>query len=125
VSTPITNVGAVFLNGDSTTVDSPLTLDDSGFFNTFPLSLGPKGLFSGLLFSVSLPSNIAVGLYKGTFDLLGGANGDAQNVLAVVNFNVNVPGSSPVPEPGTDLLLTTGLAGLGVLIRRRNMFAKN
>ena len=120
VSTPASNGAAVFLNGDSITLDSPLAVDDSSFFNNFPLSLNPNGLFSGLLFTVSLPSNITAGIYKGTFDLIGGANGDAQNLLAVVAFNVNVPGSSPVPEPGTDLLLSTGLAGLGALVRRRS-----
>ena len=35
VSAPDTNGGTVFLNGDSFDVSSPLTLDDSGFFNDF------------------------------------------------------------------------------------------
>jgi hypothetical protein len=35
VSAPLTSGAPVFLNADSTTIDSPLTLDDSGFFLNF------------------------------------------------------------------------------------------
>src|SRR5580704_7766125 len=61
VSAPGTNGATVFLNADSFDVTSPLVLDDSGFFLGFPLSLDPGHSFSGLLFSLALPSNVAAG----------------------------------------------------------------
>ena len=74
VSAPGTNGGTVFLNGDSFNVSSPLLLDDSGFFNDFPLSLDPGDGFSGTLFSIALPSNLAAGLYTGSFEIRGQRN---------------------------------------------------
>src|ERR1035438_1773639 len=70
VSAPVTNTGAVFLNGDSATVDYPLTLDDSGFLFYFPLNLAPGGSYTGTLFTVNLPTFAAVGVtYNGYFEI--------------------------------------------------------
>jgi hypothetical protein len=81
VSAPATNGGTVFLNGDSFNLSSPLILDDSGFFFDFPLSLDPGDNFSGTLFSIALPSNLAAGLYTGSFTILGGADADTFDPL--------------------------------------------
>jgi hypothetical protein len=120
VLAPGTNGGTVFLNGDSFNVSSPLILDDSGFFNDFPLSLDPGDSFSGTLFSIALPSNLAAGLYTGSFEILGGADSDALNTLGSVDFQVNlVPTSSTVPEPESLMLLAAGLPGVALLVQRK------
>jgi hypothetical protein len=120
VSAPGTNGGTVFLNGDSFTVSSPLILDDSGFFNDFPLSLDPGDSFSGTLFSIALPSNLAAGLYTGSFEILGGADSDALDTLGSVDFQVNVaPTASTVPEPESLMLLAAGLPGVALLVQRK------
>ena len=119
VAAPTSNGAPVFLNGDTFNLNAPLTLNDSGFFSNFPLSLAPGSNFTGILFTVTAPPNTDAGMYNGTFTLLGGANGAAINVLGTVNFAVNTP--SAVPEPGTWLLLSTGLAGSFRLLKlRRN-----
>jgi hypothetical protein len=119
VSAPGTNGGTVFLNGDSFDVTSPLVLDDSGFFFTFPLSLDPGDSFSGTLFSIALPSNLAAGLYTGSFEILGGADG-AFDTLGSVDFQVNVaPTASTVPEPESLMLLAAGLPGVALLVRKK------
>jgi hypothetical protein len=118
VSAPGTNGGTVFLNGDSFDVSSPLTLDDGGFFNDFPLSLNPGESFSGTLFSIALPSNVAAGLYTGSFEILGGADGGALDTLASVDFQVNVAPST-VPEPESLMLLAAGLPGVALLVQRK------
>jgi hypothetical protein len=120
VSAPGTNGATVFLNGDSFDVTSPLVLDDSGFFSTFPLSLDPGDSFSGTLFSIALPSNLAAGLYTGSFEILGGADSGTFNTLGSVDFQVNVaPAASTVPEPESLMLLAAGLPGVAILVQRK------
>jgi hypothetical protein len=118
---PGTNGGTVFLNGDSFNVSSPLLLDDSGFFNDFPFSLDPGDSSSGTLFSIALPSNLAAGLYTGSFEILGGADSGAQDTIASVQDSpLNVaPTASTVPEPESLMLLAAGLPGVALLVQRR------
>lgn len=120
VLAPGTNGGTVFLNGDSFDVSSPLILGDSGFFNDFPLSLDPGESFSGTLFSIALPSNLAAGLYRGSFEILGGADSDALETLGSVDFQVNVaPTANTVPEPESLMLVVAGLPGVALLVQRK------
>jgi hypothetical protein len=108
VSAPSANSATIFLNGDNFNVSlAGATIDDTDFLLNFPLSLDPSNSFTGDLFTVSLPSVLIPGTYNGFFEILGGADPAAQSVLAIVNFQVNAP--APVPEPGTWLLLATGL----------------
>jgi hypothetical protein len=121
VSAPGTNSGTVFLNGFSFNVPSPLILDDSGFFNDFPFSLDPGDSFSGVLFTITLPSNTSAGLYPVTFEILGGADIGAQDTIALVPaLPVNVaPKASTVPEPESLMLLAAGLPGVALLVQRK------
>jgi PEP-CTERM motif len=120
VLAPGTNGGTVFLNGDSFDVSSQLMLDDSGFFNDFPFSLDPGDSSSGTLFSIALPSNLAAGLYTGSFEILGGADSDSLDTLGSVDFQVNVaPTASTVPEPESLMLLAAGLPGVALLVQRK------
>jgi hypothetical protein len=107
VTAASTNSGAIFLGGDSFNVTAPVTLDDSDFFNNFPLSLAPGTSFTGELFTLTLPPGMAVGSdFLGTFTLFGGAAG-ANDPLGTVNFSV----SAATPEPSSIVLLLTGMAG--------------
>jgi hypothetical protein len=120
VSAPGTNGGTVYLNGDNLNQAAGLTVDDSGFFFGFPLSLDAGDSFSGLLFTVALDPSLIAGPYAGSFQILGGADDAAQDVLATVNYTVNV-GSAPsaVPEPESLMLLATGLPGLAFFVRSK------
>jgi hypothetical protein len=73
------------------------------------LSLNPGGNFTGTLFSVALPPGVASGSYTGFFEIFGGSNADAGNPLAKANFQINA-----TPEPGTWILLATGLGILAM-----------
>jgi hypothetical protein len=114
------NGGTVYLNGDNfTSLASPLISNDDGFLFGFPLSLDPGDSFSGLLFTIMLPSDISAGQYLGSFTILGGANGEALDELATVDFTVNATaGPSAVPEPESLMLLATGLAGMMLRAKR-------
>jgi hypothetical protein len=114
VTAPTTNSAPIFLNGDSYNVDSPLTVDDSGFFS-FPLSLNPGDTYTGILFAVDVPVNTALGNYYGYFQILGGSDGNAQDPISnVATFEVTV-----VPEPTSLLLMGSGALGLFGVIRRK------
>lgn len=113
VSASSANTAPIFLNSDSFTIDSPLTLDDTDFFS-FPLSLNPGGSYTGALFIITLPSGLIPGDYTGSFEILGGANGSALDTLATTGFQVNA-----TPEPGTMPLLATGLGLLAFVVYRK------
>lgn len=120
VAAPITNGGTIYLNSDSSNLDSPLTLNDDGFLFGFPLSLDAGDSFTGLLFTVTLPSNIASGPYTGYFQIYGGSDGGSQDMLQEVDFQVNVAQvASDVPEPESLLLMAAGLPGLAMLVRSK------
>ena len=120
VMAPGNNGGTIYLNGDNfTSLASPLISNDDGFLLGFPLSLDPGESFSGLLFTITLPSDINAGQYLGSFAILGGADGGALDELVTVNFTVNATaGTSAVPEPESLMLLATGLAGMMLRAKR-------
>jgi hypothetical protein len=113
VSAPITNGADIFLNGDSGNLGT-LTIDDSDFFANFPFFLTPGQSVTSDIFSVAIPVGTPLGTYGGFFEILGGADGGANDVLATVNFSVVA-----TPEPSSFMLLGSGLAGLVGVVRRK------
>jgi hypothetical protein len=117
-SATVTNNSAqvVYLNEDSTSVNSPLIVDDSPF-NAYPLFLNAvrsENSYTGLLFNVDIPDRTPVGLYTGSFEIVGGDPSDFTDVAGSAVFNVNV-----TPEPSGFLLFGAGVLVLGVLARRK------
>ena len=105
------NTGAtIFLNSDDFTLAGLSFSITDQFFSTVPVSLAP-GASSGdiELFDVTLSDPLldAFGTYAGDYTLVGGIDGDAQDVLGSTAFSV-----TSTPEPSTIGLLFTGLAGL-------------
>jgi hypothetical protein len=111
-----TNTADIYLNSDSFNVDTPLTVDDSGFFS-LPLFLSPGVSYTGVLFTVDVPSSTAPGSYFGYFQILGGSDGSGLNAISnVASFEVDV---AATPEPGTMLLLGSGGLALFGMLRRK------
>ena len=123
IQNPIENVDTLFLNGSSFTIDSPLSLNDLLMVN-FPPSIAAGDEAFGTLFTVDLPVGLTPGLYNGTYLILGGFSPSDQETLAEIDFQINAqPAASPIPEPGTWVLLLTGTGALGMMMygRRRQM----
>lgn len=116
IQNPIENVDTLFLNGSSFTIDSPLSLNDLLSVN-FPASIAAGDEAFGTLFTVDLPLGLAPGLYNGTYLILGGFTPSDRDTLAEIDFQINAqPASSPVPEPGTWVLLLTGAGAAGMML---------
>jgi hypothetical protein len=86
---------AVFLNGDSSNLDGTNnTLNDAPFLDNSPLFLNPSGeagdSWSGPLFTVGVGPSVEPGDYSGLFSLTGGADENAQDILATLQFTVQV-----------------------------------
>lgn len=97
------------LNSDSFSLTAPLTLNDSLYFNNWPLALngsqtfGPQGLFT-----VFIPLTTTSGMYGGVFNIVGGPGVNDQLVLGTAVFQVNVSSGTATPEPATAFLLLIG-----------------
>jgi hypothetical protein len=115
VSAPLTNLADVYLNSDSANADYPVTVDDSPFYLSYPFFLAPGDSYTGVLFTADVPSFTALYAdYKGFFEILGGADSNASDVLGTVTFTV-----STTPEPQGAILLLVGLSGLALALRRK------
>ena len=112
----LSNVGSdiIWLNGDASGASAPgLTIDDTPYFNNFPLFLEGGDSATADLFTVDIDPGVPAGTYDGFFTIVGGADESAQDTLATQNFQVQI-GSTP--EPGSIALLAgAGIAGMFAL----------
>jgi hypothetical protein len=114
-----TTNAVVWLNGDIPNLPSqipPAEFDDSPFWLNTPLYLAANGTTGYIgLFNITIPAGLPDGQYGGTFEILGGAASDSQDVLedSPVSFTVGVgQETSSVPEPGTLSFLGFGAGAL-------------
>ena len=118
----IINVGTdiLYLNGVNSSGLTPgLTLDSTPFFNNFPFFLNGGDATTSDIFTVLIDNNVSAGNYFGSFTITGGADPNAQEILATQNFQVTVAPSA-VPAPSALLTIALGiLPGMGFLLHRR------
>jgi PEP-CTERM motif len=119
VTAPGTNGGAVSLDADNFTGSGPFVIDDSSFFNNFPLSLDPSQSYTGTLFTLFIPNGTPAGLYTGGSVQIFFSDVTGLQSYVSQDFVVDIPGSSPVPEPGTWVLLVTGTGLLAAVVYSR------
>ena len=100
---PVVNVSSV----------PPFSHDETPFFNNAPFFLtANQTTASFALFTVTIPTSLALGVYNGAFTILGGPGANDQAVIGTTTFSVQV-----VPEPATWGLMFAALAAF--LVTRR------
>jgi hypothetical protein len=111
----------VFLNSDDLTLNGLSFTVTDNFFTNVPISLAPSGQpgdSSGNidLFDVAIANPLLdpAGTYSGSYTVLGGANGSAQDVLGSAGFSV-----TSTPEPSSVYLLLAVLAATLIPITRK------
>jgi hypothetical protein len=124
----ISNGGSstAFLNSDGLNLLGNSFAVNDLFFSNVPISLDPGQSSPDIeLFDVTLnnPFTDLSGTYTGTYGLLGGVDGNAQDMLGSANFSVTE--TSSVPEPSSNVLLAAALGALVGVHRGRSRFAKD
>jgi len=115
----VTNISSseiVNFNSDSLNINpagNDLVTNDEFFANS-PTSLNPGDSYEYEAFTVFIPAGTPIGLYEGSYEILGGPTYSDFGVVGSANFDVNL-----TPEPTSFLLLGTGLLALAVIARRK------
>ncbi len=120
ISAPASNTGILQLLGDTSTAGA-YTVDDTDFLLDTPFTLSPGAFYNGPLFTVTLPGN-ASGTYTGFFDIQF-ADASSNTFYDNAQFSLSTPAVAATPEPGSWLLLSTGMA-CAFMLRRRYSAAR-
>jgi PEP-CTERM motif len=125
-----TSMNALDFGSDSVTfnhtgIHGVADVASNGFLSLGPSSIGGNSTLTAVdLFTIFIANNASPGLYNLNFyDLLGGTDaactlGLCGIQLGTVEFAVNVQGGVKTPEPGTLMLLASGLLASLLVIRR-------
>jgi hypothetical protein len=124
----ITN-NPVFLNSDTFNLNGiPQSALNDLFLSNVPVSLGPFGQGADSsgdieLFDITIPSPFAGGTYSGSYSLVGGVDGNAQDSLDSVSFTVDVLEPLQAPEPAS-VWLMLACAALAMVVRKPRAAAR-
>jgi len=108
--------GTVFLNSDDLNLDGLSLATNDLFFVNAPISLAPDSNSGDIeLFDVTVSNPLVdpAATYLGSYDLLGGPDGNAADVLGSASFSVTT-----TPEPSAIYLLLSVIAATAIIASR-------
>ncbi len=115
----------VFLNSDNENDNLPGSVVDLTPFFNGPASLGPFASTGQIdLFTLTIPGGASLNTYSGTFEVIGGAGSDSQDILGAASFSVVVQPVSSVPEPRALGMVAIALLLLFRALRKQSTLAK-
>ncbi len=108
----------IFLNSDSFTLPSGVTVHTDEFVSNSPISLA-GGASSGVfeLLTIDVSPTATLGPYSGGFTILGGPGANDQTVEAISSISLTIAAVS-MPEPMPLGILLTGVIALAAAARR-------
>jgi hypothetical protein len=109
--------GTVFLNSDDLNLGGLSLATNDLFFANAPISLGPDSNSGDIeLFDVTVSNPLIdpAATYLGSYDLVGGPDGNAADVLGSASFSVTT-----TPEPSAIYLLLSVIAATAFVGSRR------
>lgn len=113
-----TGTDPVYLNSDGLDLGGSDLFENDLFFSNVPISVDGGQTATGIeFFDITPEPGVTPGTFDGMYTLIGGVDGNAQDLLASATFSVTAQGPT-TPEPSSLTFFAIGLGLMSLRLRR-------